>query len=420
MAIRIVEQGIQAVQNGNRDEARRLLRYALKEDLSPSLRATTLMWLAETGDDINFKVDCYRQAADADPQNNDVQQRLSYWLSQQLPSAQPPQGTPPQAMPPQGMPQAAPPPQQNNAISYPTQGYNVAPPSSMPPGTLPTAPNASQQVGMGQNQGPMQIQGQQRVVGVLGGPLGDGSGFFVTREGLVATTRAVTGSQPRVSVDLLSGHRLVGEVVRSFPQYDVSLVKVNAHVEHLATVSPSPYLQPDAPIVVTMHGGKGLRSQRRNTRSAINDNLWFPTVIHRNELDAGGAPVYDEHNLLVGMITRNTSRTNDYAYGLHISQVYRCVEQYAQESHQVQGQKTTTCTNCGAISRAPQYGAFYCETCGSTLPYAENITRYPLPNAAALYQENMHRPCPNCQAQVGYYDSRCLRCGFDFTTQRQQ
>ncbi|MCA9895330.1 MAG: trypsin-like peptidase domain-containing protein, partial [Anaerolineae bacterium] len=342
MAIRIVEQGIQAVQNGNRDEARRLLRYALKEELSPALRATTLMWLAETGDDIPFKVDCYRQAAESDPQNNDVQQRLSYWLSQQLPSAQPSPNIP--AMPPQSMPQAAPPPQQNTPITYPAQGYNAGPPSSMPPGTLPTAPYASQQAGMVPNQGPMQIQGQQRVVGVLGGPLGDGSGFFVTREGLVATTRAVTGSQPRLSIDLMSGHRLAGEVVRSFPQYDISLVKVNAYVEHLAAVSPSPYLQPDAPIVVTMHGGKGLRSQRRNTRSATNDTLWFPTVIHRNELDAGGGPVYDAHNLLVGMMTRNTSRTNDYAYGLHISQVYRCVEQYAQEMQQMQGQKTIYCT----------------------------------------------------------------------------
>ncbi|QPC82207.1 trypsin-like peptidase domain-containing protein [Phototrophicus methaneseepsis] len=404
MAIRIVEQGIQAIQGGQQVEGARLLRIALKEDgMDARLRATALMWLAETNEDVSFKIDCYRKAITADPDNPDVQQRLSYWLSRQLPNNQPQQPsqanyqqpTPPPTMPPGMVPPG------------------MAPPATMPNSTVPSAQalNVGQQ-GTTPNQGAMPIQGQQRVVGVLGGPFGDGSGFFVTRDGLVATTRAVVGGQSRMNIDLISGHRLVGEVVRSFPEHDVALIKVNAALGQIPTVSPSPFVPESTPIVLMMHGGKGIRSQRRSTRDESTPH-WFPTLVKRAEIDAGGDPIYDERNLLIGMATRNTSRTNDYIYGLHISLVFQCVEQYTYELQQTQGQRTTYCAQCGHISRAPQYSAFYCETCGSVLPASKDVTRYPQTNTDALYQENMHRPCIKCQAQVGYYDSRCLRCGHD-------
>ena len=122
MAIRIVEQGIQAIQGGNHAEGARLLRIALIEnEMDARLRATTLMWLAETNEDVSFKIDCYRQAIQADPDNPDVQQRLNYWLSQQLPKAQPPQQNVPQQNPNQGGGYQQTAPQQ--------------PPQSMPPGT---------------------------------------------------------------------------------------------------------------------------------------------------------------------------------------------------------------------------------------------------------------------------------------------
>ncbi|MCA9914935.1 MAG: hypothetical protein KC496_16390, partial [Anaerolineae bacterium] len=90
MASRNIEQGIKAIQSGNYEEGARMLRFVLRdEQLDPKLRAVVYMWLAETSTDPAFKIDCYRRANQADPTNADVSQRLSYWLSQNLPGTAP-------------------------------------------------------------------------------------------------------------------------------------------------------------------------------------------------------------------------------------------------------------------------------------------------------------------------------------------
>ena len=83
---RNLEQGVQAIQNGKKDEGARLIRIALKDEQLPSnLRAVGLLWLAETNEDAKFKIECYRLANQADPTNTDVSNRLSWWMSRQLP-----------------------------------------------------------------------------------------------------------------------------------------------------------------------------------------------------------------------------------------------------------------------------------------------------------------------------------------------
>jgi len=482
MAFQSMEQGIQAIQSGNREEGARLLRIALRdEDMTPQMRSVTLMWLAETHDDTNFKIDCYKQALDIDPSNSDVQQRLSFYMAAQLPpqqtdnsssqpmspaqpnqvnpqsqqnpvgqhpagnqqnafpaqQSQPQNPTMPQQpnlndsqqfFPQQGVPQQNPFGQQPNLGDsqpvFPRQQPGNTPPYGQQP-TFPAQPQPTQPntpaYGMppqqtaqsgGQQGPPYAIQGIQRSVGISGGPNGEGTGIIITQDGIIATTRHVTGGEPDVKVLLANGHRLPGQVVRSFPEFDLSLIKVNASVPQVLTASNNPMIADNTPIVAIAHSGQGSRSQKRATKQPLPMH-WIPTLIEELP-DAGGDPIFDDQNQLIGMLTRNASRASGFVIGLHITKIYQMLEFYRQEVQQ-QPDNRVYCRHCGTSSRAAAFGGFYCEVCGATLPYAENIQRFPQPKTVALYGENMHRQCPNCSSQVGYYDSKCLRCGYDIS-----
>src|SRR5687768_18587479 len=80
---RNLEQGLQAVQRRQLDEAKRLLKFALNTDpLSPQERVTALVWLAECDNNPQFKVEQYELALQIEPTNQDVMNRLLYWRTQ--------------------------------------------------------------------------------------------------------------------------------------------------------------------------------------------------------------------------------------------------------------------------------------------------------------------------------------------------
>lgn len=487
MASRNIEQGIKAIQAGSYEEGARILRFVLRdEQLDPKLRALAYMWLAETNADPAFKIDCYRNANQADPTNADVSQRLTYWLSRDLPGTspnlsdtgsyipqqnpQPPinpgdtdryfpqqpnlgdtnpfippqqtqrqpnlgdtdryipqqptqpsanndfwlQGAVQQIPPNQGTPQQGMPPSGWNTSS---NGYNYPMISQNPlaadyGGNLPVAPQPAPNPANNAEQ-KLHLQDAPYSVGIIGGSNGNGSGVYVTRDGLVATTRYVVGGQERVNVYLPDGRQVLGQVVRSFPAMDLALIQTNVQIAQLLRVTQLQVL-PDQMILYAMthpgQQGQVTESIKRTTRHRTAPH-WFPTMINRL-MDAGGNPIYDQQNTLVGLLTKNTSRSSGYAYGLHILKVYEAIQQYYQEKQQNVGQ-TLYCFSCGIMSRAVAYNGFYCENCGSTLSYAVEITRYPQMNLVGLYGENAHRPCPNCDSQVGYYKGFCMRCGYE-------
>jgi len=164
------------------------------------------------------------------------------------------------------------------------------------------------------------------------------------------------------------------------------------------------------PIVAVTHTGEGIRSAKRSSDNKI-DSHWFPTLINHLK-DAGGNPVFDGNQMLVGMMTNNASRSNVYMYGLHIHKIYEFIDRYIHEKGQLDGQNTLYCNSCGVISRAPSFGGYFCETCGNTHPYAVDIKRYPQSNLAALYGDDQRQPCPDCSSRAGFYNRACLRCGF--------
>lgn len=385
-AFRVLQQGIAAVQAGKPEEGARLLRLALREPvIAGSLRAIAYMWLAETTHDPHEKITCYTEALSADPTNELAQQRLTALL------------TPPASgqavtlsdFTPTSNPLVTPPPP---PPVYQPPGVTLSESASLVPPSLP----------------PTGRLGAHHIVGVFGSGQ-PGSGFFMTRSGIVATTRSVVGSRLSVTVVLSNKRQFPGQVVRSFPELDVAFVHVN-----YSFVEPIPF-SPDALIPSGMllkafsYTGQVIEGSRRET-GLLSVPHWFPTdIIHLP--DAGGNPVLDDQGYLVGMLTRNTSSATAYVFGLHISALQRCLEQFTAEMRSEPNR--IYCSACGGVSRAAGAGGPYCDLCGALMPHAADTPRLLTAQIAKQYGENTSQPCPACAARVGFYQGRCLRCGRD-------
>ena len=93
MVSRNLDQGIKAIQDGNHEQGARLIKIALREQtLSPENRAMAFVWLAEAQQNVEEKIASYRSALQIAPNNEAAQQRLNFYLSQQLPPPNTQQG----------------------------------------------------------------------------------------------------------------------------------------------------------------------------------------------------------------------------------------------------------------------------------------------------------------------------------------
>lgn len=245
------------------------------------------------------------------------------------------------------------------------------------------------------------------VVGILGGPNGPGSGFFVAPNGIIVTTRYVVGGLDNVTVELETRRQLPGRIVRSFPEVDVAFIYIEQPVNDLLPITPFPTIPDNAPLSGIAHNGLMVNGRKRETSRAMAAH-WFPTDIDHLP-DAGGCPAFDERHYLVGMLTRNNTSSAAYIHGVYIAAITRCLDTFF---HEMQTHRDRIyCHSCGGVSRAAAAGGFYCESCGTTMPFAENIRRISTPQMAMYYQENHPAACTNCGARVGFHNGICLRCG---------
>lgn len=346
MSHRTLDMGISAIQNRSLAEGARLLRIALKSgELPPPLCAIAYLWLAETQTDAQQKRVSYAEAVAADPTNAEAHQRLAKLLTAELPAV-------PQAAASQG-------------------GINVA----------------------------------EHVAQIVGGPNGAGTAFFVSADGLLATTRYVVGGLQQITVELHDGRQLTGKVVRAYIDLDLTLIRVDHNPGTLLPVTSHARISEEAPLTAIAYSGETIRTSERPTHRVLADH-WIPLTATRL-LDAGGNPIFDEKNYLVGMMTKNTSRTSAHLFGLHIHAIRRAVENHDRE---LRSASRIYCPECGSSSAALGAGFYYCDQCGSTTPAARDMARTPIPGAESYY-ETSRVPCTACGSFTGIYHDVCLRCG---------
>lgn len=395
MSLQSVEKGIEALKAGRRDEGVRLLRIALRDtQVTGALRAAALLWLAQVTDEPTEKRSYYNEAIAADPNNPQVRQIYeAYLASQFMPPAPPADSTGthpvvPPVNPPTTVPGAVPPTSVSSSPFAPKQ-------PTRPGGTGPLTPPV-----------PQSGISLHHVATVIGGLNGPGTAFFVAREGLLATTRYVVNGQERVVIELATGRQMDAYVVRSFPEYDLAFIYVEQQVTDLMPISSMPNAAEE--MFVTVIGSKGavMRGRRRGTKKVMAAG-WFATDF-TDLPDAGGSPVLDDRQQLMGMMTRNTSWNSDHLYGLHISVIRSQVELFRQEA--LEGDRVY-CIHCGHSSRAFGAGGYYCEYCGGLHSNAERVVRVQMDWMKVFYVETNRMACPHCNATVGFHQGMCLRCG---------
>ena len=421
MTIQMIQQGIAALRAGQTAEGERFLLIGLRSaEVTGQWRAAACLWLANLYTD-QRKGQYLAEAQQADPNNPEVIRQVQAYYDTVNPPAPPiPQAAPP--LPGQGGGAYAPVPPPTPWATQPTvpvqpqppwasavQNINpipVQPPPAAPAfgGTLnPGAPGAIPQP---LRPVPPEPPRRYHACAVIGGPNGPGSAFFIAREGLLVTTRYVVGGMESVMIELgETRQQVTGRVLRSFPHYDLAFIYVEMMVDELMPITPLPAVPDNTPLIVMSWNGTVVRGIRRPTRRTLGPQ-WFPTDITEPP-DAGGCPIMDDRQYLMGMLTRNTTSNSNHCYGLHISAIRQCLETFRQE--------TTTqrlyCPHCGSYVQAPVGGGHYCEVCGAVTPRSEGLVRVPNPQTARYYAEFGRMPCIHCNAQVGFYNGTCLRCG---------
>ncbi len=379
MVYRALELGIKAVEAGSLNEGARLLRYALKkDDLPRELRAVAFMWLAQTVTEPAKQRVYYTNAIAADPSNEEARRRLAAVMTPRAPGDT-------GALPATG----------DSSTFTPIDGTTgELRAQAAPPGTGELRAGRAARVNVA-----------EYVACVIGGPNGSGTGFFVSGHNLLATTRRVVGQLERVTVELYAGGQMPGLVVRSFPELDLALIRLDYTTRGQLPIAPENTVRDEAPLITVAYSGQMLNGRQRPTKRAM-PAYWIPTDFESLP-DAGGDLLFDERHYLIGMMTRNTSRASTHFFGLHISAILRAAETYEAE---LRSARRVYCPHCGAASRALGAGMFYCETCGAVGEAARQIARYPMPGTEAIYGGSSAQ-CLHCNSTVGLYRGRCLRCG---------
>jgi|GEM_PF-2189479 len=180
------------------------------------------------------------------------------------------------------------------------------------------------------------------VVGIIDGPNGLGSAFFVSRDGLLATTRHVIGGCETVTVELAEARRVKGTVVWSSSALDLALVETPYVIHSLMTLT-SPAPMPDQAMAFHSYHQELLYGKLRLTGRAIAAG-WFATDLS-GLWDEGGGPILNRDNAVVGMVTRNCSRSSPHVYALSLSVILDAVRRY--QAQAADGLPRRYCPACG-------------------------------------------------------------------------
>ncbi len=351
-------RAIEYMKSGNPQPAAALLRRAVEDPaLDARSRAVACIWLAETQDDMAFKMRCLQQALRLEPNNPQVQQRLAALRALQ---AQRPLG----------------------------------------------ASAQSSRASLRLRQAPL-------VLGIDGGINGWGSGILVNRGGLVATSAYVVGSALDLFVAYGNAQPVPGQLLRRYPESDLALIQTALVVNKLGALERTPTVITNEAVTAMAYNGVKISGVAQDAADGARQGWLRTSIMIAMVPDAGGNPLYDSRGHVVGLLTRNVDHNTGCAWAIRLAHIMTLAEQCLQELRLLPA--SVACGACGCRAQAGHYGGRYCETCGARLPPAviSNARSADTERLAEVYGENQSRPCPRCAAKAGYYIGQCLRCSFE-------
>lgn len=355
-------RAIELMKSGDPQSAVALLRAAVDDpELDGHGRAVACIWLAETGENIAFKISCLEQALRHEPGNAQVRGKLDQLRERQM----------------QRHPDAS---------------------------TLTPSPSS------------VRLAQAPLVLGIDGGANGRGSGIFVNREGLLATTANLVGSALEVDVALGNAQAVPGQVLRRYLESDLALIQAPVALDSLDALENAPLVIANEAITAISYNGAKIRGSVQDAADGARQGWLRTSILIAMSPDAGGNPLYDGRGHVLGLLTRNADYDTGGAWALSLAHILTLAEQCAQEHRLLPN--AATCGSCGCRAQSGHYGGRYCETCGARLPSAAVSTTDPPDNErlAQIYGEHQSRPCPRCGIKAGFYAGRCLRCSHELAS----
>lgn len=163
----------------------------------------------------------------------------------------------------------------------------------------------------------------------VGAGEGFGSGFFVTRSGLVLTNAHVVGSAKTVSVVLHDGRRLTGTVVeKGSNDLDVALVQVPLD-DAPALTTDGAQLRVGAWVGAVGHGAGAVWTFSTGMLSNIYpsgaERPVFQTQIPLNPGNSGG-PIFDAKGQVLGLVTAGLKEATAINFGISMDVARRALE----------------------------------------------------------------------------------------------
>lgn len=404
--IKSLRQGIDLIKQKKAEEGARMIRNALKDPaLSDKTRAIAHVWLSVATKDRQQRIDYLERALQYDPQTPNAQEHLNDLLAaglDEMITTDPLKSITDQFTPPPSPPQPPATVEPNAPFAAPNLGTRPfsasqvlnnsgadIPPRVAPPMTpLPQAQFYS-------------------AVTVTDGPNGQATGFFITTDGLMVTSRHAVGTREIVTILLEPNRSANGRVVRSFPHLDLAFVAVELRLQTLMKFAGFVIIPENTSLQVVNAGGIVRQGRSQDARRKLQEG-WFITSI-RGAPDAGGSPIKDDRGTVIGMLTSASSPATGELYGLSLGVIREKAEEYL-EMVKID-QRYSYCPCCGNLARAEIFGAPYCENCGAVLPNMAHFSRSYSQTFDTLYHEREGVMCRNCGSRIGRWEGRCLRCG---------
>lgn len=162
---------------------------------------------------------------------------------------------------------------------------------------------------------------------------GFGSGFFVSRDGLILTNAHVVANNSRVTVVLRDGQKFEGKVIDRSPDgIDVALVQVPLKNSKPLPLGRSSDISVGSWVGTIGHGSGAIWTFNTGMVSNIysdgDSRPVFQTQIPVNPGSSGG-PVFDRHGRVVGIITAGLTDANSINFAIKLDKAMQHLNEIA-------------------------------------------------------------------------------------------
>jgi len=242
-----------------------------------------------------------------------------------------------------------------------------------------------------------------KVVSILTPGSGEGAGFFVASDGIVATNRHVVGTASQVTVRLADTREVQGKVLRAFPDVDLAFVKVNVQMQELPLAPPGASLKVGQSVIAI---GNPLGFHNTVTKGIVSSvgrmvmgNQMVQTDAAINPGNSGG-PLVDLGGNVIGITTAKIGNGERLGFALPSSVVRLRLEETLQELTTGGGQ--VYCPHCG---KTGAWGK-YCGNCGATV-----ASKPPSSDRAEPQKAVTGGHCRACKTSNPIGVKYCNKCG---------